>query len=94
MLTDFKSRDVVFLLPINVIGRGHIEPGQSGKALGRRDMPNLDQSVGVLVGTWDGVDDAEDSGIRAYAQSKHDHRRDEEARILAKQPERISEILY
>src|SRR5260370_41528597 len=86
----------VLPLPIQVVRRGDRECGHSRKALCRRDMPNIDQTVGFPEcqrTQQRSVHDGEDCGIRPNSKRQSDHGNGGEPGTLPQLTNRIENIL-
>ena len=68
---------MILVLPVEVVGGRNRKGGHAWKAFWRRHVPDLDEAIGVLERQWaqkNGVDDAEDGGIRTDAQGEDQYR--------------------
>ena len=96
MVESHLLEDIILFLPIEEVRCGDREARHSGETCLGRDMPELDQSIGIAEGQGlqqDGVDHAEDSGIGANTEGHDEDGNQGEAGALKQPSECVSQIL-
>ena len=86
----------VLRFPVEIVGGGDGEQGDAGEALGGRDVPELDEAVGLVEGEraeHGGVDDGEDGGVGADAEGEDEDGADGEGGVVAEGAEGLAEVL-
>ena len=78
--------NAVLLFPVDIVGHRDGKPGDPGKSLGRRNMPDMHQPSRIAKchgPQKHRIHHAENRGIRANAQRQHQHGHKGESRALA-----------
>jgi len=87
---------VTLVVPVDEIGGRGGKARHAGKTFCWGDMPDLNEAVGIREGQGaekDGIDNAEDGGVRADAESKDDDGGDGEAGTLGEDAEGVFKVL-
>src|SRR5579863_518125 len=87
---------LVLALPVHEVCSRHRKRGHSRKALGRRNMPDADEAVGIFECKWPQkscIYHAENYGVHANPQAQCDHRNRAKPRALAQLPQGVANVM-
>ena len=96
MVESHLLKDIILFLPIEEVRCRDREARHSGETCLGRDMPELDEAIGIVEGQGlqqDGVNHAEDGGIGTDTEGHDEYGNQGEAGALKQPPECVSQIL-
>jgi hypothetical protein len=96
MIESHLLKDIILFLPIEKVRCGDREARHSGETRLGRNVPKLDESIGIAERQGlqeDSVHHAEDSGIRTDTERHDEDGNEGEAGTLKQSPERVAQVL-